>query len=114
MLKIRQQVLGIVGLEMFYSNANAKLGTLGGSFVMEVCRKRGNCLRYRGVFREGQRREVIVVDLRPMQHVAIELCTAHLETCIEMITLLPRLLSITSLTIFQTVAAYSTHNTRRV
>lgn len=69
---------------MFYSNANAKLGDLGGSFVMEVCRKRGDCLRYRGRrdFREEQRREVVVVDLRLMQHVAIELCTAHLETWI--------------------------------
>ena len=72
----------MVGLEMFYSNANAKLGDLGGSFVMEVCRKRGDCLRYRGRrdVKEGQRREIVVVDLQLMQHVAIELCTAHLET----------------------------------
>ena len=84
MLEIRKQVLGIVGLEMFYSNANAKLGNLGGSFVREVCRKRGDCFRHGGrrVFREEQRREAVVEDLQPMQHVAIELCTAHLETWI--------------------------------
>ena len=70
---------------MFYSNANAKLGNLGGSLVMDVCRKRGDCFRYRGRrdFREGQRREVVVVDLRRMQYVAIELCTAHLKTWIR-------------------------------
>lgn len=76
----------------FYSNANAKLGTLGWVCLVNVCRKRGDCLKYRKRrrFEGGRRQKVMVVGLDPRQILAIDCCTAHFEAAIGIYIILER------------------------
>ena len=69
---------------LLYSNANAKLRTLR-LCVLDDCRKRGYCLRYRAPiwFWEEGRQEAMVTRLRHNQKIAIEICSDHLETAIQ-------------------------------
>ena len=65
---------------LLYSNVNAKLGTPCFLCVLDDCKKRGYCLKYRAPiwFWEEDRQEAMMTGLRHRQKIAIEFRSDHL------------------------------------